>query len=181
MWSDLGLTGTGRGCGEALQRRAILPTCKNETMWTETSGVIGVGYEGKDIASFLEELTAWKIETVVDVRLNPLSRKKGFSKRALAEALAEAGIRYSHMPALGNPKDNREGFWAPGTAAAKVASERFESVLDSEAAAEKIIELTELAARQRVAVLCFEASELCCHRKHVLARVKERLATLVGR
>jgi hypothetical protein len=106
-------------------------------MWTETSGVIGVGYEGKDIASFLEELTAWKIGTVVDVRLNPISRKKGFSKKALSEALAEAGIGYSHMPALGNPKDNREGFWAPGTAAAKDAGERFESLLDSESAAPK--------------------------------------------
>jgi uncharacterized protein (DUF488 family) len=163
-----------------VRRRPILPACKNKTMWTETSGVIGVGYEGKDIASFLEELTAWKIGTVVDVRLNPISRKKGFSKRALTEALAEAGVGYSHMRALGNPKDNREGFWAPGTASAKVAGERFESLLDSELAAEKIAELTDLAAGQRVAVLCFEASELCCHRKHVLARVKERLAALVG-
>ncbi len=163
-----------------MRRRPILRPCKNETMWTETSGVIGVGYEGKDIASFLEELTACKIGTVVDVRLNPISRKKGFSKRALSEALAEAGVGYSHMPALGNPKDNRDGFWAPGTVAAKVAGERFESLLEGEVAAEKIIELTDLAAGQRVAVLCFEASELCCHRKYVLARVKERLAALVG-
>lgn len=143
-------------------------------MWTETSGVIGVGYEGKDLAPFLEELTAWKIGTVVDVRLNPLSRKKGFSKKALMEALAAAGIDYRHMPALGNPKDNREGFWAPGTAAAKTAGERYESILDGETAAAKIRELADIAVEQRVAVLCFEASELCCHRKHVLARVKGR-------
>ena len=149
-------------------------------MWTEASGVIGTGYEGKDITAFLEELAVWKIKTVVDVRLNPISRKKGFSKRALTGALSEAGIHYMHMPALGNPKDNREGFWLPGTPASKLASERFESLLDSDAASEKIIELTDLAAQQRVAVLCFEASELCCHRKHVLARVKEHLAALIS-
>ncbi|ASN20127.1 DUF488 domain-containing protein [Arthrobacter sp. YN] len=148
-------------------------------MWTETSGVIGVGYEGKDLAPFLEELAAWKIGTVVDVRLNSISRKKGFSKKALTEALARAGIDYRHMPALGNPKDNREGFWAPGTAAAKTAEERYESLLDGETAAAKIRELADIAVEQRVAVLCFEASELCCHRKHVLARVKVHLATLV--
>jgi uncharacterized protein (DUF488 family) len=149
-------------------------------MWTETSGVIGAGYEGKDITTFLEELTAWKIRTVVDVRLNPISRKKGFSKKALTGALAEAGIGYLHMPALGNPKDNREGFWSPGTPASKLAGERFESLLDSDTASEKVMELTDLAARQRVAVLCFEASELCCHRRYVLARVKERLAALIS-
>lgn len=149
-------------------------------MWTETSGVIGVGYEGKDIASFVRELTAWKIGTVVDVRLNPISRKKGFSKRALTEALADAAIAYTHMPRLGNPKDNREGFGAPGTAAAKAAGARYQALLDSEEAATGIIDLTNLAAEQRVAVLCFEASEVCCHRKYVLARIKERLSVRGG-
>ncbi|WP_240685154.1 DUF488 family protein [Arthrobacter nitrophenolicus] len=149
-------------------------------MWTEANGVIGAGYEGKDITTFVEELTVWKVRTVVDVRLNPISRKKGFSKKALTGALAEASIDYMHMPALGNPKDNREGFWLPGTPASRLAGERFESLLDSDTATEKIIELTNLAAQQRVAVLCFEASELCCHRKYVLARVKERLAALIS-
>jgi hypothetical protein len=32
------------------------------------------------------------------------------SKRKLAAALGEAGIGYVHLPALGNPKDNREPF-----------------------------------------------------------------------
>ena len=149
-------------------------------MWTETSGVIGVGYEGKDIESFVRELTVWKIGTVVDVRLNPISRKKGFSKRALTEALADAAIKYTHMPILGNPKDNREGFGAPGTAAAKAAGARYQALLDGEEAAKGIIELTSLAAEQRVAVLCFEASEISCHRKYVLARIKERLSVRVG-
>jgi hypothetical protein len=32
------------------------------------------------------------------------------SKRKLAAALADAGIDYMHLPALGNPKDNRQPF-----------------------------------------------------------------------
>ncbi|SEM69999.1 DUF488 domain-containing protein [Nonomuraea pusilla] len=59
-------------------------------------------------------------ELLVDVRLTPISRKRGFSKTALATALAAAGIACRHMRALGNPKWNRAGFSGspaePGTA-----------------------------------------------------------------
>lgn len=150
-----------------------MPPCKNESMWTETSGVIGIGYEGKDISTFLEELKAWKIGTVVDVRLNPISRKRGFSKKALTEALAGAGIQYRHLPALGNPKNNREGFGAPGTPAAKVAGATYKALLGRQESVEALKELAELASGQRVAVLCFEASERCCHRQYVIEEVKE--------
>lgn len=149
-------------------------------MWTETSGVIGVGYEGKDISTFLQELKAWKIDTVVDVRLNPLSRKKGFSKKALTEALADVGIRYRHLPALGNPKDNRAGFAEPGTPAAKSAGEKYRAMLERDESIVSLKELADLAAGQRVAVLCFEASERCCHRFYVLEQVKATLADLVS-
>lgn len=155
-------------------------SCKNETMWNQTGGIIGIGYEGKDILVFIEELKVWEIGTVVDVRLSPISRKKGFSKRALAEALAAANIGYSHLPALGNPKDNREGFGQPGTPAAKAAGDRFKSYLQQEDAAAAVRHIAELSVQQRVAVLCFEASERCCHRQYVIAEVKDLLEELVS-
>lgn len=65
-------------------------------------GVVGVGYEGRDAEQFVRDLDSADIAVVVDVRLNPISRKKGFSKRTLAEHLAAAGIGYEHLPALGN-------------------------------------------------------------------------------
>src|SRR5437867_8720823 len=48
------------------------------------------------------------VRRLMDVRELPLSRRRGFSKSRLSEALADAGIRYEHERALGNPKPLRE-------------------------------------------------------------------------
>ena len=44
------------------------------------------GYAGHDLDSLLHMLTEHRIEMVVDIRRNPVSRKKGFSRLRLAEA-----------------------------------------------------------------------------------------------
>ena len=147
-------------------------------MWTETSGIIGVGYEGHDISSFINYLQPWKIDVLVDVRLNAISRKRGFSKTALSSALSEAGIRYEHLPVLGNPKDNRDGFWAPGTSAASLAHAKYRDLLLAESAHAAIHYLAELSTKEHVALLCFEASEACCHRRLVLEAVAAEAAAL---
>ncbi|NMR29107.1 DUF488 domain-containing protein [Arthrobacter sp. SF27] len=143
-------------------------------MWNERSGIIGVGYEGSDMESFLNGLVGWGVNTLVDVRLNAISRKKGFSKRALKEGLAQAGISYLHLPALGNPKDNRDGFASPG-GADNAAHARYKELLQTGQAQEALRELADLATQERVAVLCFEASELGCHRRFVLDAVKQSM------
>ena len=65
--------------------------------------MIGIGYEGLSVDQLVARLQADGIEVLVDVRMTPLSRKPGFSKRALSEALSAAGIRYVHDRRLGNP------------------------------------------------------------------------------
>lgn len=145
-------------------------------MWTATGGIIGIGYEGHDLDSFLKHLQPWKIDVLVDVRLNPISRKRGFSKKALSLAMGEAGIQYEHCRSLGNPKDNRDGFWTPGTVAADAAHERYRALLIGEEASTAVTELAELAQSNHVALLCFESSELCCHRRLVLDAVNEELS-----
>src|SRR3546814_5218381 len=67
-----------------------------------------IGYEGSDIAHFLLTLQQCGIKRVIDVREVPLSRKRGFSKTALAAKLVESGIDYSHFKALGDPKSGRD-------------------------------------------------------------------------
>ncbi|TNY10814.1 DUF488 domain-containing protein, partial [Escherichia coli] len=54
------------------------------------------GYEGLEIAAFIARLKSAGIQTVVDVRELPLSRKRGFSKTAFSEALTAGGIAYFH-------------------------------------------------------------------------------------
>ncbi len=51
-----------------------------------------LGYEGLDIASFLNILRHHHIQTVIDVSQMPLSRKFGFSKTILSKFLERSGL-----------------------------------------------------------------------------------------
>ncbi|MCS5495278.1 DUF488 family protein [Curtobacterium flaccumfaciens] len=144
-------------------------------MWTDTSGIIGVGYEGRTIEEFVRGLQSWGVSTLVDVRLTPLSRKPGFSKKRLDAALGQVGIEYLHRPSLGNPKDNRAGFGEYDSPSGREARTKYAEVLDSDEAKATVAELAGLAEVTHVAVLCFEASELHCHRKLVLDAVRAAL------
>lgn len=134
-------------------------------------GLWSAGYEGRTIDSFVSSLMDAGVTTVVDVRLTPISRKPGFSKTRLGEALAGADIDYRHLRHLGNPKENRAPFWEGRLSEGRGA---FRRVLHSEQAQEQLGELGSLAARARVAVLCFEADEERCHRQVVLEEVRRR-------
>jgi len=139
-----------------------------------TSGIVSAGYEGRSIEGFVQALTDSGVQTVADVRLNAISRKKGFSKTRLTAALAEAGIDYRHLSALGNPKDNRPPFWEGRPAEGQAA---FRRLLADDPAPGALEELFTLAARQSVAVLCFEQDEERCHRKVIcdIARAEHGL------
>jgi len=139
----------------------------------ETSGgLYGWGYQGQSVEDLLSFAKANGIEVVVDVRLNPISRKRGFSKRALNEALAASQVTYLHRPALGNPRDNRDAFASPGTTGGRAAHQRFrEEVLGSNDGDEAIRELVLLLTKSPVALLCFEADPRCCHRQLVIDAV----------
>jgi len=65
--------------------------------------LLTIGYEGAVIEDFCATLKAAAVRTLVDVRALPVSRKRGFSKTALGQACAAAGIAYLHLSALGNP------------------------------------------------------------------------------
>jgi uncharacterized protein (DUF488 family) len=72
------------------------------------------GYEGLTIERFIERLKSARISLVVDVRATPLSRKRGFSKVAFAQALGAAGITYVHAKAMGCPKVVRDRYKRDG-------------------------------------------------------------------
>ena len=51
-----------------------------------------IGYEGSAIEDFIATLKLANIEILLDVREIPLSRKKGFSKNALALEIGRAHV-----------------------------------------------------------------------------------------
>jgi uncharacterized protein (DUF488 family) len=124
-----------------------------------------VGYEGRSLEEFIAALRADEVTVVADVRLNAVSRRRGFSKTALREALEAAGIRYVHLRGLGNPPEDRAGFHAADPEPAKA---RFRQRLSSATAQADLRELASLGNAGVVAVLCVERDPQRCHRTVVI-------------
>ena len=148
-----------------LARRVTPKATKGPRM---THGIVSVGYEGRSIDQFVTDLSSYGVGTVADVRMNPISRKPGFSKKRLIAALEGAGIGYIHLKSLGNPKTNREPFWSGRI---EEGQDVFRRQLESPDAERDLAELGRRANREVVAVLCFEASSSNCHRQVVIDEV----------
>lgn len=136
---------------------------------TATGTLVSIGYEGKTVGDLVAQLLEQDVRVLVDVRLTPLSRKPGLSKTKLSEALAAVGITYVHHRALGNPKDNRDGFRSGSPASLA----RYRDVLDSAAATDALAHVCELLDGGGVALLCFEHDHAECHRNIVVHRLLE--------
>lgn len=142
-----------------------------------TYGIVSVGYEGRTIDGFVADLQEAGVQTVADVRLNAISRKPGFSKTRLRDALAAVGIGYVHMRSLGNSKNNRQPFWDGHPEEGRRV---FREALQSTGAQASLGELSQLARDHVVAVLCFEADVERCHRKVIIDQVVKDTATPVA-
>ena len=141
---------------------------------TSQCGIFGIGYEGLNIDAFVHRLVTSGTRILADVRLNAISRKRGFSKRLLEAALADAGIGYWHVPELGNPAWNRAGFSGPSDEV-QAARARFADMIGSDAAATRLEEIAAAASDGVVAVMCVEADERACHRYVILQELHHRL------
>jgi uncharacterized protein (DUF488 family) len=137
--------------------------------------IVGVGYEGQDVEGFIEALVAAETDILIDVRLTPISRKRGFSKRALALAVESAGMRYLHRPSLGNPKANRSGFSGSNEDLERARATYAELISAAPESQKTLDELAELARGSRLAFMCFEADQHRCHRDVVLAEIERRV------
>jgi uncharacterized protein (DUF488 family) len=131
--------------------------------------IYSVGYEDRDVGSLAGQLAAAGVTVLVDVRLNAASRRPGFARRALAAALAAAGIRYVHERALGNPPDNRDSFRRGDGSEGR---RRMQALLAAAPAADALARLVALARDERVAVLCVERDPARCHRTVVTDAVR---------
>jgi uncharacterized protein (DUF488 family) len=130
-----------------------------------------IGYEKALLKDFLGALAEAGVATLIDVRDRPISRRPGFSKRQLAAAIEDAGMRYVHLAALGTPPEgrlaNRRREW-----------ERFWRIVDEKlASAEADLQLREAAEIAKAApscLLCYEADWRVCHRRRIAEILVER-------
>jgi hypothetical protein len=122
-----------------------------------------IGYEGLALEAFLQQLRRARVQIIVDVRDVPLSRKRGFSKKALAAALNAAGMDYLHIRSLGCPKAIRDQYRANRDWEAYTAA--FLDHLRNQGVA--VGQLAAVCKGSSAALLCYEADAGFCHRTYV--------------
>lgn len=123
--------------------------------------VFTIGYEGVTQAELIERLRAAGIKVLADVRAVPNSRRPGFSKNILAASLAEAGIAYLGLKALGTPAEGRAAARRHDLEALRRI---YAGQLELPEAMLQGAQLVETAREQPTALLCFEREPDCCHR-----------------
>lgn len=130
--------------------------------------IFTIGYEAVTMPDFLAALTSAGVKRVIDIRALPLSRRPGFSKTPLRAALAEAGIDYVHLRALGTPPAGRE-------AARKGRTDDLRRIYDGQLALPEAMaegaRMLDLASELPSALLCYERDPSGCHRSLLLERI----------
>ena len=123
-----------------------------------------IGYEKAAWAGFVSALQAAGVAQVIDVRQRPQSRRPGFSKTPLSHGLAEAGIAYVSLRALGTPPEGRE-------ANKRRDWDRFWHIVDTSLSSLEaeagLAKAAAIAQDTPSCLLCYEADPCICHRLRV--------------
>ena len=128
--------------------------------------IFTIGYEATTVPEFVAALRDAGVQRVIDVRAVPNSRRPGFSKTPLSNALAEVGIDYVHLRALGTPAEGR----AAARAGRHEELERiYAGQLELPEAMVQTAQMIELATEKPSALLCYERDPAHCHRTLLLA------------
>lgn len=135
--------------------------------------ILTIGYEGSTIEDFVATLKLAGVQVLIDIRDVPVSRKRGFSKKALSATLEGAGVGYVHLRDLGDPKPGRD-------AARRGDMQTFERIfrahLEGTAAQEALEQAVEITSGVRACLLCFERDHSGCHRAIVAEEMADREA-----
>jgi uncharacterized protein (DUF488 family) len=129
------------------------------------SAFFTIGYQQHSVESLVRSLSENGIQVLMDVRQNPCSRKPGFSKIPLGDAIREAGITYLHRPDLGTPPSIRTIYKRSGSISEALAE--YERHISANISA--IQALANIAKTKSVCLLCLEKDHGMCHRG-VIAR-----------
>lgn len=139
------------------------------------AALLTIGYEGRSLEAYLNELLRAGVTLLCDVRRNPLSRKYGFAKRTLSKACMGVGIGYEHLPELGIASEERRALRTPADYELLFASYRQNHLSQKKDVLEIIGQW--IKEGHRVALTCYERQPEMCHR-HCVAESVERMGGL---
>ncbi len=134
------------------------------------TGLFTIGYEGRDIDSFLNILIQNQIDLLIDVRKNPFSMNFSFVKSKLENYLGKLDIQYTHIPELGIDSGSRKNLVTRRDY--QMLFKRYEATTLKEHSKE-VKRIIGLGKGHRAALLCFESDVNLCHRG-VIARDIEK-------
>ena len=134
-------------------------------------GVCTIGYEGRTLEGYLNQLLTSGVTLLCDVRRNPLSRKYGFSKGTLSKGCEGVGIRYEHLPELGISSEERRELHTQADYDTLFSIYERDNLPKQGAALAKIGAWVKEG--HRAALTCYEAEPCQCHR-HCVAKALER-------
>ena len=133
-----------------------------------------IGHSTRGIDDFISLLKENRINSLVDVRAWPGSRRyPQFNKEALAESLNAHEIRYEHFPELGGKRKSRPD--SRNTAWRNASFRGYADYMETEEFQKGIDRLLELAANAGpTAIMCAEAVWWRCHRSLIADYLKAR-------
>ena len=120
-----------------------------------------IGYEGKSIDAFMNDLLKEDIRVLIDVRANALSRKYGFSKRQLASICQKPEIEYLHERSLGIASKERRHLGSRQSY--RILFERYGKRINTDDH-DSVRSVSEVMERTPSAMMCFEKDNQSCHR-----------------
>ncbi len=125
-----------------------------------------IGYEGNAQAALFQTLLYYDVQTLLDIRELPQSRKPGLSKTALGMAAVDYGLQYAHIRALGTPRDIRYRRKIDHDEAA-FHRDFLAYLATQDEAMEALVARIRL---ERCCLMCYEADARQCHRWFVAER-----------
>lgn len=129
-----------------------------------------IGYEGKSLEHYLNQLLQQNVKLLCDVRKNSYSMKYGFSKSQLQHACEQVGIAFRHIPQLGIESDKRRELETQRDYDALFADYECSTLPQNH---DYLLELAGLFHQYpRIAITCFEAQVCMCHRGKVAAALQ---------
>jgi uncharacterized protein (DUF488 family) len=123
-----------------------------------------IGHGARALEEFLATLDAAGLRALADIRTAPASRKHPhFGGSALARALEEHGVLYTHLKELGGWRRTRPD--SPHVALRSPGFRGYADHLGSEEFARGYARLTDLARTLPTAYMCAETLWWRCHRR----------------
>ncbi len=136
-----------------------------------------IGYEKAKPDAVLRELKRAKVKLLVDTRAVAASRRPGFSKKALAASLDDAGIAYLHLQKLGTPEQGRQAARAGDLDTLWKIYAKHLKTPDAIEAMDELVGIVK--SGQTVCLLCYERDPAQCHRSRIAEIVRERTGSAI--